>query len=399
MLAVPADGIAIFCDREGTVRQVLRDGLGLADQVPAGSRISAMADSGCEEKMRIFLEEIRTKEAAFNWEITVLVDGKLTPLHFAGGLAAGGLLVVAALTRDGLDDLNQELMRINNEQLNSLRSAAKGLAAQTVRDDSVYEEVMRVNNDLANLQREMVKKNSALAKLIEEKNRLLGMAAHDLRNPLGIILVYSEFLETEAASSLSEEHREFITTIKDTCQFLLSMVGDLLDVSAIESGLLRLDFQPCDLPAFITHNVALNSVLAGPKHISVEFVAPGDLPEILLDAAKIAQVLNNLIGNAVKFSHAGTTVRVGLERDGDSVRITVEDEGPGIPEEEIGKLFKPFSTASVRGTAGETSTGLGLAIVRRIVEGHGGTISVKSEIGKGSNFFFTLPVNRLPEKS
>jgi signal transduction histidine kinase len=218
------------------------------------------------------------------------------------------------------------------------------------------------------------------------------MAAHDLRNPLGIIQVYSEFLETEAAPTLSVEHRKFITTIKETCEFLMRMVSDLLDVSAIESGLLRLDRKASDLPALIAHNVALNGVLAGPKRIAVEFDPPHDFPEVSLDPEKIGQVLNNLIGNAVKFSHPGTSVRVTLGQEDGAARIAVEDQGQGIPEEELGNLFKPFATASIRGTAGEKSTGLGLAIVRRIVEGHGGIIGVTSRPGIGSKFFFTLPL-------
>ncbi|MEO8450317.1 MAG: ATP-binding protein, partial [Gemmatimonadota bacterium] len=103
------------------------------------------------------------------------------------------------------------------------------------------------------------------------------------------------------------------------------------------------------------------------------------------------QVLNNLISNAIKFSHAGTTVDVRLAREPGSAVVSVQDHGQGIPAAELGRLFQPFSTASVRGTAGETSTGLGLAIVRRIVEGHGGIIGVESEVGRGSTFTFTLP--------
>ncbi|MEI8313320.1 MAG: HAMP domain-containing sensor histidine kinase [Verrucomicrobiota bacterium] len=387
-------GIVVRCDPEGTVEEVMSDGLGLAHHVPVGSHVSNLADPACEEKMRHFLEEARTTKSAFNWEITVLLDGRLKPLHFSAWLTKPGLVIVAADSRNGLADLTQELVRINNEQTNALRATAKDLAAQTSRDDTVYEDFMRVNNDLANLQREMVRKNAALTKLNEEKNRLLGMAAHDLRNPLGIIQVYSEFLETEAAPSFSKEHRQFLATIKDTCRLLLRMVGDLLDVTAIESGILRLERISCDLPALVAHNVELNRVLAGPKRIDVGFDPPKDFPEVFLDPEKIGQVLNNLIGNAVKFSHPGTSVRVTLGQEDGSARIAVEDQGQGIPAADLNKLFKPFGKASVRGTAGEKSTGLGLAIVRRIVEGHGGKISVTSTVDKGSQFVFYIPINR-----
>ena len=385
-------GIAFTCDAQGAVLRIISDGLGLSGRIPPGSPVTALADAGSADKMCNFLAEARAKRAAFNWEITVPLDGELKRLHFSAWSGESDLTVVAAQSSDGLDEITAELMRINNEQANTLRATVKDLAMKSARDDSIYEELMRVNNDLANLQREMVRKNAALTKLNEEKNRLLGMAAHDLRNPLGVIQVYSEFLESEAAPSLGREHREFITTIKDTCEFMLRMVGDLLDVSAIDSGLLKLDIKACDLAGLIAHNVALNHTLAGRKQIDVTFNPAADFPPVPFDAEKITQVLNNLIGNAVKFSHGGTTVAVSLERDGGSARVMVRDQGQGIPENELKKLFKPFSTASVRGTAGETSTGLGLAIVGKIIEGHGGTIGVESTPGQGSTFWFTLPL-------
>jgi signal transduction histidine kinase len=193
---------------------------------------------------------------------------------------------------------------------------------------------------------------------------------------------------------LSQEHRQFLATIKDTCRLLLRMVGDLLDVTAIESGILRLERASCDLPALVAHNVELNRVLAGPKRIDVGFDPPKDFPEVCLDPEKIGQVLNNLIGNAVKFSHPGTSVRVTLGQEDGSARIAVEDQGQGIPAADLNKLFTPFGKASVRGTAGEKSTGLGLAIVRRIVEGHGGKIRVTSTVDKGSQFVFYIPIKR-----
>jgi len=135
----------------------------------------------------------------------------------------------------------------------------------------------------------------------------------------------------------------------------------------------------------------LNSVLAAKKGIDIFFKPPSKLPELTFDENKIEQVLNNLIGNAVKFSHRGTRVFVRLESTAYEVTVSIEDEGQGIPVADLTKLFKPFSKASVRTTGGEQSTGLGLAIVRRIIEGHGGRVWVESEVGKGSTFSFTLP--------
>jgi len=390
-------GVVLICNDEGMVSRVVRDDLGLAGRVPAGSPVEALVDPAAREKFAGFWAELQASEAVFDWEITVLIDGKFQPLHFAGARLEVGHLVMAAGSRNGLTQLNEELMRINNEQTNAARAMAKELALALGRgaavDDSIYEELSRLNNDMANLQREMAKKNAELQKLNEQKNRFLGMAAHDLRNPLGVILVYSEFLEAEASEVLNEEQREFVTTIKETSKFMLRMVTDLLDVAAIEAGQLQLDLQPVDLAQFVLRNVTLNRVLAARKDIAVELEPVSSLPPISLDAGKIEQVLNNLISNAVKFSHPGTTVRVRLTLADGVATVAVQDQGQGIPAADLPKLFKPFSQTSVRSTAGEQSTGLGLAIVRRMVEGHGGRIWVESEQGKGSTFFFTLPVS------
>ena len=263
-------------------------------------------------------------------------------------------------------------------------------------DRDLYEDLSRLNNELSTLQREMFKKNLELERLNQQKNRIVGMAAHDLRTPLGVILGYSEFLEAETAGLLSVEQREFISVIKTTSEFMLRMVTDILDVTAIESGLLQLDRRLTDVAHLVAHSVKLNGVIASRKKISVELDSVWVPELILLDAGKIGQVLNNLIGNAVKFSHGGSHVQVRVTGSDRSVTITVQDDGQGIPAADLPKLFKPFGRASVQSTGGEKSTGLGLAIVRRIVEGHGGRVWLESEVGKGSTFSFTLPTGSCP---
>jgi CheY-like chemotaxis protein/anti-sigma regulatory factor (Ser/Thr protein kinase) len=254
-----------------------------------------------------------------------------------------------------------------------------------------FAELSRLNNEFANLQREMAKKNAELAKLNELKNRILGVAAHDLRSPLGVILSYAEFLEADGAHTMDERQRAFVTTIRQTSEFMLHMVTDLLDVAAIEGGKLTLDRQPTDLVEATRRNIGLNGVLSARKAIAIDLEAESSIPEVQIDRGKIEQVLNNLIGNAVKFSHPGRPVHVSITAAEGVATVSVRDEGQGIPEADLSKLFKPFSKTSVRSTAGEQSTGLGLAIVRNIIEGHGGRIWVKSEVGRGSTFSFTLP--------
>lgn len=298
----------------------------------------------------------------------------------------------------GRDDLGlalEELVRINNEQANALRTAAKALAQSAQPsvggEADLLDDFSRVNNELANLQRDLARKNAELARLNEQKNRLLGMAAHDLRSPLGVIQSYSEFLRDEAAEALEEEQRGFVDAILDASRFMLSLIDDLLDVAQIEAGTLRLELCETDLADLVRHNLVLNRVLAARKDIRVELAAPDAPVLVSIDARKIEQVLNNLIGNAIKYSHRGAAVSVAVQSEPDTARIVVRDEGQGIAAADIPLLFQPFSTAGKRGTSGEPSTGLGLAIVRRIVEGHGGQVSLESAPGKGAAFTVSLP--------
>ncbi len=258
--------------------------------------------------------------------------------------------------------------------------------------ETLRRNLILANHELSNLSRELQKTNAELVRSNDLKNQFLGMAAHDLRNPIGVILSYSEFLSEEAADVLNEEHLQFLQTIRRSSEFMLRLLNDLLDVARIESGRLDLEREPVDLAALIRENVLLNQVLADKKGIRIAFRAEDGLPPVPADRQKIEQVLNNLLSNAMKFSPAGTSVDVTLARnDGDAV-VSIRDEGPGIPESDRQKLFQPFARMSVKSTGGEKSTGLGLAIVRKIVQGHAGRIRVDSEPGRGTTVSFSLPL-------
>lgn len=247
------------------------------------------------------------------------------------------------------------------------------------------------NDELQLMHQEMAKKNEELEKSIETQNKFIGMAAHDMRNPLAVMLGYSQLMLEGMVGPLEGNQKKFVGSIHKAAESLLQLVNELLEISEIESGNLQLELAETDLPALVRHAVEMNSFLAQSKNIQIE----ADLDEVeplKLDPSKIDQVLNNLLSNATKYSHPETTVRVELRRESDGgVRLAVIDQGQGIPLKEQQDLFQPFHKTSVRGTAGEKSTGLGLAIVKRIVEGHGAAIGVESEPGKGSTFTVRFP--------
>ena len=234
--------------------------------------------------------------------------------------------------------------------------------------------------------------NDQLRELNSQKNEFLGMAAHDLRNPIAVIQNSSSVLSRYLSENLSEKQKEFLKKISDTSKFMLELLNSLLDISKIESGKLGLEITKNNYPDFVRKNIEFNRFFATEKGISIDSVLSDDIPLVNFDKNKIEQVLNNLISNAIKYSHPNTTIRIEVLKEKDFVVTKVIDQGQGIPENELPHVFKAFQKASTKPTAGEKSTGLGLAIVKKIVEGHQGIIGVESKVGKGSNFFFKLPL-------
>lgn len=258
------------------------------------------------------------------------------------------------------------------------------------------EEVLQHRDNLEALvqekSRELVARNQQLIELNRLKNNFIGMAAHDLRTPLAVVEMYAKFLMERAADRLLEKEQGLLRTIVTRSQFMLGLINDLLDVSKIEAGSLELNRHPGNWMSFLRHNAALNGELAARKEVRVAVAPEGGSFTASFDRGKMDQVLDNLMDNAVKFSPRGSTVTVTVTEGEGLVHTTITDEGEGIPEEELPHLFEAFHRGTTSPTAGESGTGLGLAIARRIVEGHNGTIGAESRKGRGSTFFFTLPV-------
>jgi len=222
-----------------------------------------------------------------------------------------------------------------------------------------------------------------------EKNRFLGIAAHDLRNPLSSIRGLSQLMVENPMEPA--EQKEFLDTIHRTSDETLGLVNDLLDVAVIESGKLDIKRKDQDLAKLVGQRIKHLEPHARGKGIAVKLDADG-MRSASIDAARFGQVVDNLVSNAIKFSPAGTTVTVALRADGDNFVFSVQDQGPGIPEEERKLLFRSFQKLSARPTGGEKSTGLGLAIVKKVVDAHGGRIEVDSEPGRGTRFIVIAPI-------
>ncbi len=251
-------------------------------------------------------------------------------------------------------------------------------------------ELINANQELNNLTRSLHKKNAQLAHLNTIKNQFLGMAAHDLRKPISVILNYVEFLLDETGEQLDDEHTGFLSIIENYAYFMQRLVDDFLDVSAIEAGRFQLNIAPVNPAEILERSLVLARIQAEKKGTVLDVTIAPELSESYWDGDKIEQALSNLLGNAIEHSSAGKSVSVTLKEADERIMYSVRDQGAGMSQEAIKQLFTPFSRTGAVKTGREKSTGLGLAITRKIIEAHLGEITVKSQEGSGTTFTISL---------
>ncbi|WP_425391521.1 ATP-binding protein [Ekhidna sp.] len=244
------------------------------------------------------------------------------------------------------------------------------------------------NNDrLLEQQRLVEEANEQLRSLNEEKNNLIKVLAHDLRSPLSNILNGSQIVESN--EKLSEQGQKLLGFIMDSSQKMSSMIDKILDVDAIETGRHNLKIEHIDIHETLQQIIKENETKANKKSIQIIANLQKDL---IVEADKIytAQVIDNLVSNAIKYSGENAKVEITCQPVGEMVRISVKDEGPGLTKEDEKKLFKKYQQLSARPTKGEMSIGLGLSIVKLFTELMGGQVSYETELGKGTSFHVYL---------
>lgn len=236
-------------------------------------------------------------------------------------------------------------------------------------------------------------KNDELEILNQKKNEFLGIAAHDLRNPLTTIIGYVQLMinDIRHGHATMKEVESDLDTVHKVSQQMASLVSTLLDWSAIEAGKVNLEKHSESLQRIIDECENLHRRAAEQKNIRLAVERPVLMPNVYVDRNRILEVMDNLLSNAIKYTHPGGAVRVFCEPTDREVCVHVEDTGQGLSQEDLNKVFKSYQKLSARPTAGEVSTGLGLAIVKKVVELHGGRVWVTSEKGKGSRFSFSVP--------
>jgi signal transduction histidine kinase len=224
---------------------------------------------------------------------------------------------------------------------------------------------------------------------VRAREEVLAIVSHDLRNPLSAVSLGASLLQM--SDSVSEEDREQLDTIVVSAKRMNRLIADLLDVTRLEGGKrLPVDLESVEVSDMLQEAEELFRAQAGVAQVSMVYRAEEQLPPVRADRHRVMQVLSNLIGNSMKFTPPGGRIDVSGTRRGDDVLFTVADTGPGIPKEHLSDIFSPYWQAKRTERMG---AGLGLPIAKGIVEGHGGRIWVESDPGRGTQFYFTLPVD------
>ena len=224
----------------------------------------------------------------------------------------------------------------------------------------------------------------------EIKNELLSVASHDLKNPLQSILGYTEIIQAKLGNSPVSDR---LAKIHQSAERMLKLVNNLLETTALESGKYELILKPTNLNLLTKSVISYNQPQASHKNQVVYFSIDTDFDYIVeADESRLGEALDNLVSNAIKYSPADKKIKVAIYGFEEKVRVEIQDEGPGLTDDDKTKLFGKFQRLSARPTAGETSTGLGLSIVKDVVELHHGKVWAESEVGNGCTFIVELPL-------
>jgi len=267
------------------------------------------------------------------------------------------------------------------------------------------EQIQTINQHLEQRTAELIATNKELElrnREVERVNRLkdafLASVSHELRTPLNSIIGFSDLLAEQGAANFNPKQKRFLGHIQQGSRHLLELINDILDLSKIEAGHLELKYEDFEISQAVAEVVATVRPIATAKNIDFASGVAGDL-FLYADRLRFKQVLYNLLSNAIKFTPSGGQVSIESSDGQGTLRFCVADTGIGIPAEEQEGIFESFHQVGTTTKGVREGTGLGLAITKRLLEQHGGSIWVESELGKGSRFFFTLPLRPKGEET
>ena len=298
-----------------------------------------------------------------------------------------GLEVCSRLKADPLThQIPVIFLTASNEMEHLMKGFEAGAVDYITKPFNAPELLARVRTHL-----ELKHARERLREMNEEKNEFMGIAAHDLRNPLSAIQGYAEMIIEDAQSLAHRDLEGNGQRIREAAKRMTEMVQNFLDANRIERGELKLNMAISDLSPLLQSVLETQSPHATAKGQMIQLELPPTPTLALADVSITFQVFENLVSNAVKYSPPGKKIFVRLKAEAGVVRFEVEDQGPGLSKEDQKKLFGKFARLSAKPTGGEHSTGLGLSIVKRLVEAMNGKVWCESELGMGAKFIVTIP--------
>lgn len=278
------------------------------------------------------------------------------------------------------------------EQNQVLKARSEYLQTQIDELQKRTKELERINRELEKQRNRVLEHAQKLEELQKEKEELIGMLVHDIKNPAALIKGLVDLLRSYELTS--SEQQEIMEDLIETTDRLFAIAQEVSRIVALEASHLELDFVPYNINEVIRTVAKRNGQAAQRKDIVILLDLPTDIPEVEMDVLKIEEVIDNLISNAIKYSPSNTSITIKSYTKNGSVVVEVIDQGVGLTEDDLKKVFKKGVRLSAKPTAGEHSTGLGLWIVKRIVEAHNGKVWVKSKVGVGSTFAFEIPIKQ-----
>jgi signal transduction histidine kinase len=281
----------------------------------------------------------------------------------------------------------------NNETADKVRAFSVGGVDYVTKPFQMAEVEARVAThlELRRKRRELQESYEALRRLESLRDSLVHMVVHDLRSPLAAISACLEVIKWDAEEQHRRELVSDVETALHATRTIIRLVNSVLDVSKMEGTEMRLQFGPSDIAAVARESVDELESLVGTRLLVRDW--PDEPVMALVDRDVVARVMQNLLGNALKFTPSAGSITVAVEANDDMVRVAVSDTGPGIPREYRERVFEKFGQVEAASHGQKFSTGLGLTFCRLAVEAHGGRIGVDSEVGHGSTFWFVLPRN------
>ena len=270
------------------------------------------------------------------------------------------------------------------------RDADFVIAVDVTERERAQEERQEFTATLEAANRELELRNREVEHATNMKSKFLASMSHELRTPLNAIVGFSDLLSDELPGPLNAKQKRFVTHIKQGSAHLLQLINDILDLSKIEAGLLELRCEDFQVREALPEVLSTIRPLALAKNIRVDEIWDCD-PAVYADRIRFKQILYNLLSNAVKFTPKDGSIEVSCRKNGNLISVSVTDTGVGIRPEDHAMVFEEFRQVEGSSVSAEQGTGLGLAITKRLVEQQGGNIVLRSELGKGSCFAFTLP--------